>query len=125
MKPDKFIVGDFMSIKYEKLGKRIREIRNQESITQEKLAEKLNKTSNYISNIERGKSKPSLETIIDICNALNVTTDQVLADSVYAAKDVLNDDIARLIKKCTHEDTMLILSLIEAVVREREENYKA
>lgn len=45
---------------------------------QNMLAERLDLSNNYLSSIERGKEKPSLEVIVNICNALQVTPDYLL-----------------------------------------------
>ena len=101
---------------YKKLGKRIKEERLKQDLTQEKLAESVNLTGVYISHIETGTTKPSLETLVNLCNVLNVTPDFLLFDSLHKSKEYLNDEIAGLLKKCTVDDMKLIVRLIEAVI---------
>lgn len=72
---------------YEKLGKRIRDERLLLRLTIEQLAERVNKSTNYIGQIERNDGKPSLETIVDIANALGTTVDSLLSDSIDKYKD--------------------------------------
>lgn len=67
---------------YEKLGHRIRQKRNQLGLSQEKLAEACDLTQPFIGSIERGKKKPSVCTIVKIANALNISTDYLLSDSL-------------------------------------------
>jgi transcriptional regulator with XRE-family HTH domain len=55
------------------LGKRIQKLRNEAGVTQEELANKVERSSEQISNIERGKSWPSFELIFEIAEALNVS----------------------------------------------------
>lgn len=55
---------------YELLGRRIRDERLLLRLTIEQLAERVNKSSNYIGQIERNDGKPSLETVVDIANTL-------------------------------------------------------
>jgi len=86
-------------IDYVSLGKRIRYYRQKCSITQERLAEKVDVSLPHMSRIEGGKTKPSLQVLIDVANALNVTIDQLLYDSVESDKlspliplnDILSD----------------------------------
>lgn len=54
------------------LGKNIKYHRYRKRLTQEKLAEVLNVSSNYVGRLERGQHSPSLEKIEKIANALNV-----------------------------------------------------
>lgn len=72
---------------YEKLGKRIRDERLLLRLTIEQLAERVNKSTNYIGQIERNDGKPSLETVVDIANALGTTVDSLLVDSIDKYKD--------------------------------------
>lgn len=72
---------------YEKLGKRIRDERLLLRLTIEQLAERVNKSTNYIGQIERNDGKPSLETIVDIANALGTTVDSLLSDSIDKYRD--------------------------------------
>lgn len=51
-------------------------------LKQNTLAEKMGLSNNYLSSIERGKEKPSLEVIVNICNALQVTPDYLSLMSI-------------------------------------------
>lgn len=57
---------------YEKLGKRIKFLRMDAHLTQEKLAEKCGISLDYLGKIEVNISKPGLQTIIKLSNALDV-----------------------------------------------------
>ena len=52
------------------IGKELRKIRLKNRLSQAKLAEKLDVSRVYISNVEKGKSVPSLEKIIKILEAV-------------------------------------------------------
>jgi transcriptional regulator with XRE-family HTH domain len=72
------------------LGNRIRNIRQERGITQERLAELIGKTTEHVSFIERGERSPSFEVLIDLANALDVTlsylTDVESAGHEHTAK---------------------------------------
>ena len=53
------------------LGKRIRELRKQKGLSQEKLSEIIDVDPTTISNIENGKNYPALTNLDNILNALN------------------------------------------------------
>ena len=57
---------------YKKLGKRIKYLREQAHLTQEKLAEKCGISLDYLGKIEVNINKPGLKTLIKISNALNL-----------------------------------------------------
>ena len=64
------------------LGNNIKKIRALEGISQEDLADKIGKSSHFISLIERGASGLSLATVIDICKALNTDTNSIFAGTI-------------------------------------------
>ena len=65
-----------MELNYALIGMRIKKIRKSKKMTQEKLSELSNISPQHLSQIESAKTKLSLPTLINICNALNVTTDR-------------------------------------------------
>ena len=54
------------------LAGKLRSFRKQAGLTQADLADKIGRTDEAISNIERGKSLPSLETLLAIADALQL-----------------------------------------------------
>lgn len=67
---------------YQDLGKRIRQQRILSQMTQEKLAEKAGVSLSFLGHIERGTRKASLDTLVKLCNALNVSPSLLLQDSL-------------------------------------------
>ena len=63
-----------------KIGKNIQKIRKSNGYTQEKLAEEIEASVRYISDIEQDKSKPSYEVLIKICNVFQISLDQVFSE---------------------------------------------
>ena len=102
---------------YELLGKRIRDERLLLRLTIEQLAERVNKSANYIGQIERNDGKPSLETVVDIANALGTTVDSLLKDSLNRYRE---DPIIREIDTCFDQmddwDKQFILDMIKRYV---------
>ena len=56
-------------------GQRIKAARLKNDITQEQMAEHLNLSWSMISKIERGTNSPSIETLVEIADFLNVSVD--------------------------------------------------
>ena len=57
----------------EKVGQRIRELRNGIGISQEELADRANLDRTYISSVEKGRRNISIGTLEKIVNQLNCT----------------------------------------------------
>ena len=71
-----------MELDYQAIGIRIRRLRKEQGLTQQRLAELSSQEPSNISHIERGATKLSLPTIVNIANSLNVTVDDLLCDSL-------------------------------------------
>lgn len=67
-------------INYKEIGKRIKEGRKKVGMTQEKLAEKIDVSPSYISEIERGSSICSLQVLVDIAHILNLNLEFLVND---------------------------------------------
>lgn len=55
------------------LGSTIRKLRKDRGLTQEVLAEMCERHPVYISELERGKKNPSMDSLLRICGALEIT----------------------------------------------------
>ncbi|MER9444908.1 helix-turn-helix domain-containing protein [Mesorhizobium sp. M0340] len=55
------------------VGKNFARLRAASGLTQEKVAELANVSQQYISDLERGKRNPTLETLSDLATALGVS----------------------------------------------------
>lgn len=63
---------------YVQLGKRIRIRRTFLELTQKELAERINVCTSFIGHIERGRRMLSVETLYNLCVALDVSADFLL-----------------------------------------------
>lgn len=93
------------------IGKNIRKYRLMKKFRQEDLAEKAGLTTNYIGMVERGEKIPSLETFIKILNALEVSSDMVLADVLETGYTVKNSILNEKLAKLAPEDRSKILCI--------------
>lgn len=62
------------------IGKNIAFYRIQNGLTQDMLSEMSKISSDYLSEIERGKKVPSIKCLIMIANALNIDAYKLLMD---------------------------------------------
>lgn len=111
-------------IDYLTIGKRIRHNRDRMGITQEYLAEKINVSIPHVSRIENGTSKPSLQVLVDICNALNITIDDLMQDSLPAVKQKIEGRLGDILADCSVDELDMISHLAETVLRDARIIYK-
>lgn len=95
------------------IGKVCLEYRLKNHLTQNQVAELTDLEPRHISQIERGLSKGSIDTLLKLCNAYQITPDIILYD-------LLNDDVKNSVaiyeenfKKLSKTDKDTILHLID------------
>lgn len=104
-----------MTINYSLIGNRIKAARKAKGLSQSELSELIDKSVGYMSYIETGSKKPSLETLIQIANALDVTIDELLSDNLVAASPVSNTQINQLLSDCSAFEKSVILLSIKSI----------
>ena len=100
-------------INFEKIGKKIRELRLSKGLTQEYVANMANVNISHISNIENNRVKISLVTLINVCNALQTTVDYILMDEYTASDDALDNEILHELQNCSPETKEKVLQIIK------------
>lgn len=99
------------------IGKNIRKHRLAKKFRQEDLAESIGLTANYIGMVERGEKIPSLETFINILNALEVSADMVLSEVLTTGYTVKNSLLNEKISKLSAEDREEIYDVIDIMIK--------
>ncbi len=95
------------------IGKICQEYRTKNNLTQNQVAELTGLEPRHISQIERGLSKGSIDTLLKLCNAYKITPDIILYD-------LLDEDIKNSVsiynekfKKLSRRDKESILYFID------------
>ena len=104
-----------MELDYQKIGLRVKKRRKEMSMTQERLAEYCDVSSTYISHIETGIAKVSLEVLYRISVALQATPDYFMIDTVKTPY-YLKSELSVLLDKCTPQTLHTATKLIETLV---------
>ncbi len=104
-----------MEIDYVAIGVRIRRFRKERGFTQQMLAEMSCQEPSNISHIERGATKLSLPTMVHIANALGVTVDDLLCDSLTSARLPFENEAARILSDCSHAELKIMTDTLRAL----------
>lgn len=107
---------DYKTMNYEALGNRIRKERQNAKLTQAKLAEKIDVSTSFIGQIERGERKFSIETLVGIADVLNVSVDYLLRDSFKMNKKPQLQELFSLFESLRVEDASLIVDMAKLVI---------
>lgn len=95
---------EICAVDYKTLGQNIRRLRVTQGFRQEDLAEKCGCSSSHIGQIENGRVKPSLDMTVRIANALNATTDQLLAHEFSHPEEIYLKEIAERIENTQYQN---------------------
>lgn len=105
-------------IDYKKVGEKIRQERESFGLSREELAEKLNLSSTYIGQIERGDRRMRFDTFIKFAHFFHVSIDYLLAfEKLHAAfnnkaQEEELGQIVDLLKRCNSNELKAIKSVL-------------
>lgn len=104
-----------MELDYRSIGKRVKIARIKADLTQERLAEIVSVSPSHMSNIETGTTRVSLTLLVAIANALSVTVDDLLCDSIRTARVPFERDIAGILEDCNEYEIRMIADMVRAL----------
>lgn len=102
-----------MAIEYESIGKRIKSFRTERDLSQEELGVLISANSHHVSNIENGRRAPSLESLVLIANALQVSADDLLVDSLTNSKSTAGSEIHKLLLDCNEDEKKMLTKILQ------------
>lgn len=100
----------------EQVGKRIQEIRKLRGMSQDDLGEKLEVTRSFISKLENGKKKISLDHVDKIAKIFGVLPEDLLVDKTKLIKN--HDDLIILREKFTNNEIDMMVRYAKTVIEE-------
>ncbi len=101
-----------MPADYERLGDRIRFCRDSKGISQEALAEKTSLSRENINRFENASRRPGIDAIVDIANALGVSIEDLLIDSLEHPISTADSEIHRLLLGCNKIEEQILTKTV-------------
>lgn len=101
-----------MAVDYADIGQRIKQKRIEKGYTQEKLSELIGVGASHMSHIESGKTVPSMEVFISLCNVLECSSDELLCRELSCAKPLMNHWLSALIADCDDTETKILTDIL-------------
>lgn len=109
-----------MNLDYKAIGARVKNFRRERNLSQEKLAELVDVSVPYMSNIETGKKKLSMQVLVNLSVALNATPDELLfgytsaqEEKSYSSYEAIHKDL----RDCTESQAALLTEIIAGTRR--------
>lgn len=102
---------------YSSIGRNIKKYRLERGLRQETLAEMTNLSPNYIGMLERADKLPSLTALINLSNALEVTSDMLLGDLLNESYKIKNSLILDKIAELSEKEQQRIYAVIDTLLK--------
>lgn len=99
------------------IGKRIQKIRQAKGYTQQQISEKIGPSTNYFSDIERGKSSARLDKLVAIINASECSADIIFGFGYKVKSSHLSERLEAL----PPEEQEKAIAILDAFIRHSEE----
>ncbi len=109
------------------IGRKIKLARSRTNYTQEKLAEKLSLSTRYISQLERGIAFGSATTIINLCKALNISSNFLFDDLIgndASFTDLIDNKFLEAYMKLNNYNKEVIYLLTTQLIKLQENKSK-
>lgn len=104
-------------IGFEHVGKRIRLVRKERGLSLIQMSELLDCSYKYLSDLEIGRERPSLEMIMKIANILDKTVDYFLMDMPLASPEyIIQDVLAEKLQKCSAKTLRALEGIIDSLL---------
>jgi len=99
------------------IGARIKDIRNSRGITQEQLSERVGINTKYLSSIERGKENPTLKTLLNLTQSLDVNLDEIFSDLYIEDPENRRAMVNSLLDEADDEQLKLAYKILSAIIK--------
>lgn len=96
------------------IGNRLYDIRNRKLISRAEVAERAELSDRAYADIERGNVNMRLETLLKICNALNITPNDLL--TIDQPQPISIEQLTERISHCTEFEKQTALRLLDVYV---------
>lgn len=103
---------EIKELDYVVIGKRIRDAKKKLGFSQEMLGEMVGLSTSHVCHIECGRTKPSLQSIVQIANALHTSVDKILSDNLDLPYDLYRDDFLSELRDCSKQEKEYLLQVM-------------
>lgn len=108
-----------MNVDYKLIGSRIKSVRKSRELTQEALAEKLDVSIGYISQVERGITKISLDLLGAISGILECDIAFLITESAVSYENYKISEIQKEFQKLTDKEKAFVIDFIDLLKSNR------
>lgn len=99
------------------IGERISELRLKKNVSEYQMSLDLGKNKSYIQSLTSGRSLPTMQSFLDICDYLEVTPQQFFDSELHNLP--LIDKATDLMKQLDDEDMLALISMLNRLALKR------
>ncbi len=104
------------TVSYHEMGKRIRRQRELSGLTREQLAEKLEVSTKFCSDIELGAKGISIQTLAKLTDILNLSADYILFGECAKGDSAEFEMLSLLSQKCPEKYRNDLITIVNAFI---------
>lgn len=91
------------------LGRRLKQVREENGFSQDEIAKRLGKNQNTISSWETGRTQPKLKDLHALCALYDCTYEHLTGTKQHDSKDITLDDVLAKIPDFSRDDLIVII----------------
>lgn len=99
---------------FREIGNRLYKVRKKRGLTQAEVAEKAGLSDRTYADIERGTVNMRVETVIRICQALQITPNDLFCEQKSDA--YTKEEIQQMLEKCTESERKTACQVLEIIL---------
>lgn len=104
-----------MAVDYAKMGRIIKQKRELLEMSQEQLGSMTLTSNVHISNIESGSRAPSLDLFVEIANALELSADDLLVNSLKVSSSIAGQDVHAIFQGCNKDEKEMLIRIAQFI----------
>lgn len=108
-------------VDFRSLGRNVRKYREEKGLSAEKLSRISGVSKSHINNIESANAKASLEVMVRIANALEISLDMILCDSLKLSRNIKKMEYALILDDCDDNAVNIIVEVAETLRKKLKE----
>lgn len=113
-----------MYVDFKLIGYRIQQARRERGMTQEQLAERIGVSVGYISQIERGYSKVSLDRLSELAVELGCDMATLVGGAAPASVGYRQEELLEKYARLDHRQRRVVLECLDVLLRYQEDKEK-
>lgn len=99
------------------IGNRIQKLRKAKGYTQQTFAGSIGLSTNYLSDIERGKSSARLDKLVSIINSLECSANDIFIDVINCGGKIKTSRLSEEIESLSPEEQEKIFEIIGVFIK--------